>query len=207
MANTLENFDPRTAGAYDPGQMIILFDNRHIKPSPEENKMSTYQTYHLDGLIRMGWISYTHRPDLEPGNLRLIWYTHAGAQGVRNYPLWKANLVHEMFTSLTDSGFRPLLLGWSAENPYPMIGGSEPPPEPKKPKMRVATSASGYVSGHGGGSGNPHERVMAIIEREEEREAKEREEIVRRGEVAEKVGYGEKAGLLGNAGQAGGGEV
>lgn len=74
-----------------------------------------------------------------------------------------------MFDSLSAEGFRPMIMGWSGENPYPMIGGTEPPPAPAKPKVKVATSASGTFSGHGGGSAGttPHERVMRIIEKEE----------------------------------------
>jgi hypothetical protein len=94
-----------------------------------------------------------------------------------------------MFDSLLDEGFRPMIIGWSGDNPYPMIGGTEPPPEPKqsKPKpKKVTTSASPSYSGHGGKAGStPHERVMAIIEREEEREAKKRAEEVRIAEKAE----------------------
>ncbi|KAK0934216.1 hypothetical protein LTR48_007412 [Friedmanniomyces endolithicus] len=189
----LDSFDSRTAGEHDPGQIIILFDHRHILPRPEDNKMSSYQTYYLDGLSRMGWATYWEKPILDPGKIQLVWYTHAGAQGTRNYPLHKCHLVKEMFDSLSTEGFRPLILGWSAENPYPMIGGIEPPPPPKAPKMKVVTSTSGTVSGHGGKDGvasTPHDRVMAIIVKEEEREAKARAEIVEREKKAEALGYG-----------------
>lgn len=83
-----------------------------------------------------------------------------------------------MFDSLTDEGFRPMILGWSGENPFPMIGGFQPMPAPKAPKPRVATSWSGNVSGHGKEGSTPHERVMAIIDKEEEREAKKRKKEV-----------------------------
>ena len=116
---------------------------------------------------------------------------HAGARGSRTYPLHRALAVKEMFDSLSDEGFRPMILGWSGENPFPMIGGTAPPPPPKKPKIKVAASASGTFSGHGGKEGaTPHERVMAIIDREEEREAKQRKEIVEREKKAEALGYG-----------------
>ncbi|KAK0940327.1 hypothetical protein LTR29_008066 [Friedmanniomyces endolithicus] len=187
----LDSFDSRTAGEHDPGQIIILFDHRHILPRPEDNKMSSYQAYYLDGLSRMGWATYWEKPNLDPGKIQLLWYTHAGAQGTRNYPLHKCHLVKEMFDSLSTEGFRPLILGWSAENPYPMIGGIEPPPPPKAPKMKVVTSTSGTVSGHGGKDGStPHDRVMAIIVKEEEREAKAGAEIVEREKKAEALGYG-----------------
>ena len=72
---SLDTFDARTAGAHDPGQIIILFDNRHIKPKPEDNKMSSYQSYYLDGLTRMGWPTYWEKPNIDPGNIELVWYT------------------------------------------------------------------------------------------------------------------------------------
>lgn len=60
--------------------------------------------------------------------------------------------------------------------------------------MKVAKSASGYYSGHGGDAKTtPHERIMKIIEYDEEREAKAREEQVRISEKAEKIGYGSSA--------------
>ena len=71
-----------------------------------------------------------------------------------------------------------MILGWSAENPFPMIGGSEPPPEPKKPKVKVTTSWSATVSGHGKDASTPHERVLAIIGEEEKREAEGRKKDV-----------------------------
>lgn len=106
---------------------------------------------------------------------------HVGNEGTRDFPLWKANLVKEMFDSLSQEGFRPMVLGWSAENPFPMIGGVEPPPEPEKPKIKVATTWSGGVSGHRSTS-TPHERVMAIINEEERREAEERRKQVEKVE-------------------------
>lgn len=117
---------------------------------------------------------------------------HAGAEGHRDYDLWKAYTVQEMFDSLSSQGFRPMIIGWSGENPFPMIGGSEPPPEPKKPKVRVATSASGAWSGHAGANKGttPHDRVMKIIEKEEEREAKQRAEEVERSKKAEAISVG-----------------
>ena len=71
-----------------------------------------------------------------------------------------------------------MVLGWSGENPFPIVGGSEPPPEPQKPKVKVATSLSGTVSGHGKESTTPHDRVMAIIGEEERRQAEGRKKEV-----------------------------
>ena len=95
-------------------------------------------------------------------------------------------IANQAFDDLCDEGFRPMIIGWSAENPFPMIGGSEPPPEPKKPKVKVATTWSSSVSGHSSGD-TPHDRVMRIIQKEDEREAEERRKEV------EEVGRGELA--------------
>jgi hypothetical protein len=91
---------------------------------------------------------------------------------MREYPLHMAYTVKEMFDSLADEGFRPMISGWSEENPFPMIGGVEAPAPPKKIQPKRATTWSGGVSGHS--KGNPHDRVMAIIEKEEEKEKKGR---------------------------------
>ena len=103
---------------------------------------------------------------------------HAGNEGTRDFPLWKAYAVKEMFDSLSDEGFRPMVLGWSAENPFPMIGGAEPPPEPKKPTLKVASTWSAGVSGHSRQKGTPYDRVMAIITEEERKEAEGRKKMV-----------------------------
>ncbi|WPG99428.1 Hypothetical protein R9X50_00224200 [Acrodontium crateriforme] len=182
--DSLDKFDPRTAGAYNAGQIIILFDGRHCGPKPGEDKTTMLQSYWMKAMCSLGWPS-VHAQDLEPGRVRLMWYTHAGNEGTRDFPLWKAYGVKDMFDELSDQGFRPLIIGWSAENPFPMIGGSEPPPEPKKKAPRVAKTYSMSVAGHSTRTGEtPHDRVMAIIDAEEEREAKKRKEDIERAEKA-----------------------
>ena len=177
----LKDFDPSKNEKYDPGQIVIFFDNRLAKT--KDDNFSTLQSYWTEGLYKLGWPSF-FKPDLDPGMLRLIWYTHVGNEGSRDFPLHKADAVKEMFDSLSDEGFRPMVLGWSAENPFPMIGGSEPPLEPSKPKIKVATSWSGTVSGHRSAkdTGTPHDRVMAIISDEERRQADDRRKHVLQAE-------------------------
>ena len=173
----LKDFEPSKSEKYDPGQIVIFFDNRMA--NTKDDNFSILQSYWTSGLYKMGWPSF-FRPDLDPSMLRLTWYTHAGNEGSRDFPLYKAEVVKEMFDSLSDEGFRPMVLGWSGENPFPMIGGSEPPRQPEKPKIQVATSWSGNVSGHGSARtpGTPHDRVMAIIKGEEGREADDRRKEV-----------------------------
>ena len=187
IASRLKDFQPSKNEKYDPGKIVILFDDR--LNTTADDKFSTFQSYWTSALYRMSWPSLS-RPDLDPGNIRLIWYTHVGNQGTRDYPLYRAYAVKEMFDSLSQEGFRPMVLGWSGENPFPMIGGSEPPPEPKKPKIKVATTSSGSVSGHGNPNSastsrettTPHERVMRIIGEEERREAEGRKKEVQDSE-------------------------
>lgn len=176
----LASFQPSKNEYYDPGKIIILFDARTT--TTPDVQVSPLQSYYTSTLSRLGWPSLW-TPDVPPAHLRLIWYTHAGNEGNRDFPLYKADAVKEMFDSLAAEGFRPMLLGWSGENPYPMIGGELPEKPKEKPKPKVSTSWSGTVSGHGS-PGTPHDRVMAIISEDERREAKKREEEVR---IAEKA--------------------
>ena len=182
----LNEFDASKNEKYDPGQITTFFDAR--MSTTNDDRFSTFQSYYTASLYRLGWPSF-RKPDLNPGNLRLIWYTHTGNQGTRDFPLYKAYVVKEMFDSLSEEGFRPMVIGWSGENPFPMIGGAEPPPEPVKPKIKVATSWSSTVSGHREGSGTPLDRAMAIIGEEERREKEGR-----RKEVESVVSPREKGG-------------
>ncbi|KAK6435980.1 hypothetical protein LTR95_007835 [Oleoguttula sp. CCFEE 5521] len=164
-AEALATFQPASAGAYNPGTVVIFFDARGFKSA--QDQLPTYQSYWLETKYRLGWPSIWYTTDLEP-------------EGMREYPLHMAYTVKDMYDSLSGDGFRPMILGWSLENPFPMIGGAEPPEEPKQPKVRKATTWSNNVSGHAKGA-NPHERVMAIIAKEEERQ-KEGRAVEARGE-------------------------
>ncbi|CAK4033255.1 Hypothetical predicted protein [Lecanosticta acicola] len=172
----LDSFEPSKAGAYDPGVIRIFYDNRTF--AGFEDKLPFYQKYYLEALSRLNWTSWTPVDNLFPGYIRLVFYTHAGAQGCKDFPLHKAMAVKEMFDDLSNEGFRPMILGYSNENPFPMIGGVEPPPPPKKKEPKRAKTWSGGVSGHGY-TGTPHDRVMAIIRQDEEQEARLRETEVR----------------------------
>lgn len=177
----LSAFDPTKNERYDPGKIIILFDARTF--TTKSNNFSHMQHYYTSALTRLGWPSLFTR-DVPPAHLRLIWYTHVGNEGSRDFPIYQADTVKEMYDSLAVEGFRPMILGWSGENPFPMIGGTVPLEKPReKPKVRVATSWSGTVSGHAS-PGTPHDRVMTIISEEERKEAKKREEEVRLAEKA-----------------------
>jgi hypothetical protein len=192
----LDGFNPATAGTYNPGQVVIFFDHRSF--ISEKDSMSRYQSYWLSTKSRLGWPSFWYTSDLEPGKLRLVWYTvsldtsnpperfkqysntsqHAGAEGRREYPLHMAYTVKDMYDHLAGEGFRPMIIGWSLENPFPMIGGMEPPEPPKAPKIKRATTWSNTSAGHSADS-TPHDRVINIIKAEEEREAKSRADLVK----------------------------
>ena len=72
ISNRLKEFDPSKTEKYDPGQIVIFFDNRMAKTT--DDKFSTFQTYWTDGLYRLGWPSL-RRPNLDVGMIRLVWYT------------------------------------------------------------------------------------------------------------------------------------
>jgi hypothetical protein len=115
---------------------------------------------------------------------------HQGREGSKEFPLWQAREVREAFDTLSQQGFRPMVLGWSGENPFPDIGGSEPPPKPAKPKEpKRATTYSAAMSGHSKDFGDtPHDRIMSIISHEEEQEAKLRADEVAFAEFAKSGG-------------------
>lgn len=72
ITETLAKFDGSKCEKYDPGKIIILFDNRIARN--EHDKFSYFQRYWTEGLYKLGWPSL-YKPDLDPGNIRLIWYT------------------------------------------------------------------------------------------------------------------------------------
>lgn len=96
-----------------------------------------------------------------------------------------------------------MIIGYSNENPFPMLGGMEPPPPPKKAEKKEAKKAktwSNHVAGHIDGQ-TPHDRVMAIIEADEKREAELREIQAREWKDVKKVndeegGFAEKEKLM-----------
>ena len=69
----LDAFNPASAGTYNPGQVVIFFDHRGFKT--EHDAMGRFQNYWLSTKYRLGWPSIWYTSDLEPGKLRLVWYT------------------------------------------------------------------------------------------------------------------------------------
>ncbi|EME79293.1 uncharacterized protein MYCFIDRAFT_199100 [Pseudocercospora fijiensis CIRAD86] len=194
-------FDAAKSGPYDPGQIQVFYDNRTF--AGPEDKLPFYQRYKLDALSRLGRADTWIPQDLEPGKIRLVWYTHVGNEGKRDFLLHKWEAVKEMFDSLSQEGFRPMICGYSNENPFPMLGGVEPPPPPKKAEKKEPKKAktwSNHVAGHVEGS-TPHDRVMAIIQADEKREAELREIQAREWKDVKKVndeegGLAEKEKLI-----------
>ena len=68
----LAAFEPTNTIKYDPGKIIVLFDDRLNKTNADQ--FSSFQSYWTEGLYRLGWPS-VRTPDLDPGNVRLVWYT------------------------------------------------------------------------------------------------------------------------------------
>ena len=69
---TLAKFDPSKCEKYDPGKIVVLFDNRIART--ENDRFSYFQNYWTESLYKLGWPSL-YRPNLDPGNIRIIWYT------------------------------------------------------------------------------------------------------------------------------------
>ncbi|EMF10870.1 uncharacterized protein SEPMUDRAFT_165455 [Sphaerulina musiva SO2202] len=192
----LDKFDPQRAGRYDPGEIQVFYDNRTF--GGFEDKMPLYQKYKLQALSRLGRPDIWSITDLPGGHLRIIFFTHVGAQGQKDFPIHKWVAVKEMFDSLSEEGFRPYIIGYSNENPFPMLGGVEPEqPKVKAKAPKVAKTWSNYASGHSDAKGvTPHDRVMAIIRDDDEKEAKLRELQIREWTDEKKGGYGEQEKLV-----------
>lgn len=79
-----------------------------------------------------------------------------------------------------------------------MLGGVEPEqPKVKAKAPKVAKTWSNYASGHSDAKGvTPHDRVMAIIRDDDEKEAKLRELQIREWTDEKKGGYGEQEKLV-----------
>ena len=73
IGDSLDAFNPASAGTYNPGQVVIFFDHRGFKT--EHDAMGRFQNYWLSTKYRLGWPSIWYTSDLEPGKLRLVWYT------------------------------------------------------------------------------------------------------------------------------------
>lgn len=191
--NNLDTFNPAKSGKYDPGSIQVFYDNRTFAGFADA--LPFYQRYKLEALSRIGRADIWLPQNLEPGNLRIVFFTvsllpvvefldisliisqHVGTQGQKDFPLHKYLAVKEMFDSLSEEGHRPMVMGYSNENPFPMLGGVEPPPPQKKKEPRRAKTWSNHMAGHRG-DGTPHERIMAIIQAEDDKEAKAREKEV-----------------------------
>jgi hypothetical protein len=105
------------------GSPIIFFDSH-----PEEQA----QSYLYSGLSWLGsqlHIAFTGqvpRPHL-PGNLRVIWYTTDGNQGLKDYQLHEYAQVRENFDELLkmDEIRRVVIMGYPSENPYVVEPGGK----------------------------------------------------------------------------------
>lgn len=61
-----------------------------------------------------------------PGTLRIIWYTHDGSRGIKDFELHEYALVREKFDVLLalDDVRRVVIMGYSGQNPYVRDAGA-----------------------------------------------------------------------------------
>lgn len=66
-------FETARSGKYDPGPIQVFYDNRTF--AGPEDKLPFYQRYKLEALSRLARADTWLPQDLEPGKIRIVWYT------------------------------------------------------------------------------------------------------------------------------------
>ncbi|RKF74945.1 hypothetical protein GcM1_236001 [Golovinomyces cichoracearum] len=149
----------------------------------------------------------------KPGELRLKWYTHDGNVGYKDYPLEQYEKVREEFHSVLGlpEVRRAIVLGYPAQNPFILIGGSNPwvdkferEKEQKQKMIRDQQKREAKLAAMGGEFLNiellvreTEKEEQKRIQLEAEAEAKMVEEIIRKRQGNNKVRYAdEEEGLL-----------
>jgi hypothetical protein len=108
----------------DFGSPAIFFDSH---PSEQESYLYSYWSS-LKNTLHIAWTGQVPKP-LEPGTLRVVFWTHENTQGIKDYELHEYILVQESWEELCkqDEVRRCLVMGYSGQNPYVRAdGGSNP---------------------------------------------------------------------------------
>jgi hypothetical protein len=108
----------------DFGSPTIFFDSH-----PEEQESYLYSYW--SSLKLQLKIAYTGKVPkfLNPGQLRIIWYTHDGNEGLKDYELHEYKLVRDNFDVLLalPEVRRVVIMGYSGQNPYVLGAGGRNP--------------------------------------------------------------------------------
>ena len=125
------------------GTPTIFFDSH---PSEQESYLYSYWSS-LKSNLKIAWTGVVPK-FLNPGTLRIIWYTHDGSEGMKDYELHEYALVRDNFDVLLklDEVRRVVIMGYSGQNPYVMGPGGRNPFQDKfqrdlKRAMREAKDA------------------------------------------------------------------
>jgi hypothetical protein len=106
------------------GTPTIFFDSH---PSEQESYLSSYWSS-FKSTLKIAWTGQVPK-FLSPGTLRIIWYTHDGSEGMKDYELHEYAQVRDSFDMLLglDEVRRVLVMGYSGQNPYVMGPGGRNP--------------------------------------------------------------------------------
>jgi len=108
----------------DFGRPSIFFDSH---PSEQESYLYSYWSS-LKTSLHIAWTGQVPKP-LEPGMLRLIFWTHDNSQGIKDYPLHEYAGVQDAFNEALQQPEvrRCMVMGFSGQNPYILGDGGKNP--------------------------------------------------------------------------------
>lgn len=115
----------------DFGKPTVFFDSH---PEEQESYLYSYWSS-LKSQLKIAWTGDVPKP-LNPGQLRIVWWTHEGHQGMKDYELHQYELVRNNFDSLLNlpDVRRVLIEGYSGQNPF--IMASNPWADAEKKQKR-----------------------------------------------------------------------
>jgi hypothetical protein len=106
------------------GSPTIFFDSH---PEEQESYLYSYWTS-FKSTLKIAWTGKVPK-FLNPGTLRIIWYTQDGNEGFKDYELHEYAIVRDNFDVLLklDEVRRVVVMGYSGQNPYVMGAGGRNP--------------------------------------------------------------------------------
>jgi hypothetical protein len=99
----------------DFGTPVVFFDSH---PEEQESYLSSYWSS-FKSTMRTAWTGDVPKFH-NPGILRVIWYTHDGSRGFKDYDLHEYATVRDSFDVLLalPEVRRVVIMGYSGQNPY-----------------------------------------------------------------------------------------